>query len=124
MTPATGTIALNNYLQVKGRLASLSWYDTSSGPAHEPEWKSDCKIDGEVIASGKGTHKHLARDAAAEIALEKLMKEEEGRVQTRIGVMMTMEVQTFRYNMKHSPPTHNSMSGAAYIWQPSVHDGA
>lgn len=76
MTPATGTIALNNYLQVKGKLASLSWYDTSSGPAHEPEWTSDCKIDGKVIASGTGTHKHLSRDAASEKALAILMAEE------------------------------------------------
>ncbi|KAH9968692.1 hypothetical protein BC827DRAFT_1263195 [Russula dissimulans] len=73
---ATGTIALNNYLQAKGKLAALSWYDTSSGPAHEPEWTSDCKIDGEVIASGKGTHKHLARDAAADKALAILMSED------------------------------------------------
>lgn len=76
MTPAIGTIALNNYLQVKGKLASLSWYDTSSGPAHEPEWTSDCKIDGKVIASGTGTHKHLSRDAASEKALAILMAEE------------------------------------------------
>ncbi|KAH9997798.1 hypothetical protein BJV74DRAFT_768211 [Russula compacta] len=73
---ATGTIALNNYLQAKGKLASLSWYDTSSGPAHEPEWTSDCKIDGKVIASGKSTHKHLSRDSAAEQALAILMSED------------------------------------------------
>jgi dsRNA-specific ribonuclease len=34
-------------------------------------------VDGQVIASGKGTHKHLARDAAAEQALAILMEEEE-----------------------------------------------
>ncbi|KAI9511729.1 hypothetical protein F5148DRAFT_226168 [Russula earlei] len=76
MTPATGTIALNNYLQVKGKLASLSWYDTPSGPAHAPEWTSECKIDSVVIASGKGAQKHISRDAAAENALAILMSSE------------------------------------------------
>ncbi|KAI0304619.1 hypothetical protein BC826DRAFT_1100432 [Russula brevipes] len=76
MTPATGTIALNNYLQKKGKLSSLSWYDASSGPAHEPEWTSDCKIDGKVIASGKGTHKHISRDIAADQTLAILMSED------------------------------------------------
>ncbi|KAH9982749.1 hypothetical protein BGW80DRAFT_1453574 [Lactifluus volemus] len=69
MSPPTGSIALNNFLQSKGKLSSLSWVDTSSGPAHEPEWTSVCKIDGNVISSGKGTHKHLSRDDAADQAL-------------------------------------------------------
>ncbi|KAI0068024.1 hypothetical protein BV25DRAFT_1911054 [Artomyces pyxidatus] len=69
MNPPEGTIALNNYLQLKDKAASLSWQDTSSGPAHAPEWESVCKIDGVVIASGRGTHKHLARDVAATEAL-------------------------------------------------------
>ncbi|KAI9462287.1 hypothetical protein BJY52DRAFT_1185045 [Lactarius psammicola] len=69
MPPATGTIALNNFLQARRKLASLSWLDTQSGPAHEPEWTSVCRIDGRDISSGTGTHKHLARDAAAERAL-------------------------------------------------------
>ncbi|KAN0134994.1 hypothetical protein V8E53_007368, partial [Lactarius tabidus] len=56
-------------LQEKRRLASLSWYDTSSGPAHAPEWLSVCRIDSEDISSGTGTHKHLSRDDAAEKAL-------------------------------------------------------
>ncbi|KAI0257276.1 hypothetical protein BJV78DRAFT_1277828 [Lactifluus subvellereus] len=75
MPSTTGTIALNNFLQSKGKRASLSWYDTSSGPAHEPEWTSVCKIDGEAISSGKGTHKHLSRDDAADQALVKLTAE-------------------------------------------------
>ncbi|KAI0308077.1 hypothetical protein B0F90DRAFT_1832509 [Multifurca ochricompacta] len=83
MPPATGTIALNNctghhmkaILQAKGKLASLSWYDTSAGPAHAPEWTSACKIDGKAISSGKGTHKHISRDCAAELALAILMRE-------------------------------------------------
>ncbi|KAF8273000.1 hypothetical protein EI94DRAFT_1795699 [Lactarius quietus] len=74
MPPATGTIALNNFLQTKHRLASLSWNDTSSGLAHAPEWLSVCRIDGEDISSGTGTHKHLSRDAAADKALPILIK--------------------------------------------------
>lgn len=33
-------------------------------------------VDGKVLASGKGTHKHLSRDAAAEKALAILIEEE------------------------------------------------
>ncbi len=33
-------------------------------------------VDGKVIASGKGTHKHLSRDAASDKALAILMAEE------------------------------------------------
>ncbi|KAI0043532.1 hypothetical protein FA95DRAFT_1609313 [Auriscalpium vulgare] len=65
----TGTIALNNYLQAQGKLTLLSWVDTSSGPAHAPEWTSICKLDGQAVATGTGTHKNLARDAAATEAL-------------------------------------------------------
>ncbi|KAI0274923.1 hypothetical protein BC834DRAFT_850345 [Gloeopeniophorella convolvens] len=75
MVPATGTIALNNFLQGRGKLTSLSWVDTQSGPAHAPEWNSVCKIDGQEVSSGTGTHKHLSRDAAADAALAILMLE-------------------------------------------------
>lgn len=33
-------------------------------------------VDGRVIASGKGTHKHLSQDAAADLALAILISEE------------------------------------------------
>lgn len=33
-------------------------------------------VDGKVIASGKGTHKHLSQDAAADLALAILISEE------------------------------------------------
>lgn len=33
-------------------------------------------VDGKVIASGKGTHKHLSQDAAADQALAILKSEE------------------------------------------------
>ncbi|KAH9004169.1 hypothetical protein EDB86DRAFT_2141451 [Lactarius hatsudake] len=75
MPSATGTIALNNFLQARRKLASLSWNDTTSGPAHAPEWLSVCKIDGTDISSGTGTHKHLSRDVAAERALAILTAE-------------------------------------------------
>lgn len=33
-------------------------------------------VDGKVVASGKGTHKHLSQDAAADLALAILISEE------------------------------------------------
>ncbi|KAI0778652.1 hypothetical protein BD413DRAFT_114139 [Trametes elegans] len=79
-----GTVALNNYLQEKGRLALLSWVDESSGPRHAAEWTSQCKIDGETLASGKGPKRNLARDEAAKKALE-LLKEREGASEAEGG---------------------------------------
>ncbi|KZV69737.1 hypothetical protein PENSPDRAFT_686125 [Peniophora sp. CONT] len=64
-----GTIALNNYLQSQGRLTALSWVDIASGSQHSPTWTCTCKIDGQSFAVGTGTHKHLARNAAAEQTL-------------------------------------------------------
>ncbi|KAI0715083.1 hypothetical protein C8Q76DRAFT_446897 [Earliella scabrosa] len=64
-----GAIALNNYLQAKNKAAELSWEDTFTGPRHAGEWTSSCKIDGQVIASGTGPQKNVARDAAAREAL-------------------------------------------------------
>ncbi|KAA1471389.1 hypothetical protein DENSPDRAFT_880443 [Dentipellis sp. KUC8613] len=70
MSTAEDTIALNNYLQNQGKKASLSWVDETTGPAHAPEWKSICKIDGVVVCEGVGPHKHEARNDAAKRALE------------------------------------------------------
>ncbi|KAI0673599.1 hypothetical protein C8Q78DRAFT_1076591 [Trametes maxima] len=66
---AGGTVALNNYLQEHGSLTSLSWEDNASGPRHAAEWTSNCKINGEVVATGTGNSKNTARDAAADAAL-------------------------------------------------------
>jgi len=63
-------LTLQPDLQRVGKLTSLSWIDTTSGPPHTPTWTSICRIDGEEVARGEGTHKHLARDAAADIALQ------------------------------------------------------
>ncbi|KAF8140653.1 hypothetical protein EV363DRAFT_1111360, partial [Boletus edulis] len=62
----------NSDLQSIGRAAALSWKDSTSGPTHSPEWKSVCKISGKEYGVGVGTHKHLARGAAAALALEAL----------------------------------------------------
>ncbi|KAI0652338.1 hypothetical protein C8Q79DRAFT_1005546 [Trametes meyenii] len=64
-----GTVALNNYLQEQGKLTSLSWEDSPTGPRHAAEWTSKCKINGEVVATGTGNSKNAARDAAADAAL-------------------------------------------------------
>ncbi|KAI0323085.1 hypothetical protein OF83DRAFT_1167102 [Amylostereum chailletii] len=69
MSPVHGTVALNTYLQSVGKQASLSWIDVSEGPVHAPMWTCTCKVDGQAVATGTGTHKHLARDAAADKAL-------------------------------------------------------
>ncbi|KIL01015.1 hypothetical protein PAXRUDRAFT_185708 [Paxillus rubicundulus Ve08.2h10] len=63
-------VALNNYLQSINLVAALSWRDSQSGPVHNPKWRSVCKISGREYGVGTGTHKHLARGAAATIALE------------------------------------------------------
>ncbi|KAI0639874.1 hypothetical protein C8Q77DRAFT_1152809 [Trametes polyzona] len=70
------SVALNNYLQDKGRLAALTWVDRSTGPRHAPEWESQCKLDGVVIATGRGMKMNLAHDAAAKVALAILIARE------------------------------------------------
>ncbi|ETW86821.1 hypothetical protein HETIRDRAFT_166337 [Heterobasidion irregulare TC 32-1] len=69
MSTGRMSIALNNYLQSKDMLPSLRWEESSSGLAHAPVWTSICKIDDEVISTGTGSHKNIARDVAAEEAL-------------------------------------------------------
>ncbi|KAJ3550918.1 hypothetical protein NMY22_g146 [Coprinellus aureogranulatus] len=70
-----GTSMLNQYLQKVGRGSSLSWEESQSGPAHAREWECVCKIDGEVRGRGVASHKHVAKDQAAEQALAFLTKE-------------------------------------------------
>ncbi|KAF9451369.1 hypothetical protein P691DRAFT_773147 [Macrolepiota fuliginosa MF-IS2] len=72
----TGQSGLNLYLQKRGRLTDLSWVDTSSGPRHEPQWTSICKIQGEPRGTGSGPKKRVARDIAANTALASLKEEE------------------------------------------------
>ncbi|KAJ6541930.1 hypothetical protein B0H19DRAFT_958983 [Mycena capillaripes] len=72
-----GTVALNNYLQSKGKLAALSWQDSTSGPKSAPTWTSICKISGEVRGTGAGPLKRTARDVAANEALKSLTEETE-----------------------------------------------
>ncbi|KAI0318289.1 hypothetical protein OF83DRAFT_1171223 [Amylostereum chailletii] len=71
MPPATGTMALNNYLQAFEKDHLLSWVDVpqTSGRKGHPSWMSTCKYDGEDVATGVGVNKHFARDDAAEKAL-------------------------------------------------------
>ncbi|KAN0100261.1 hypothetical protein V8E55_000245 [Tylopilus felleus] len=64
-------------VQSIGRAAALSWKDSTSGPTHSPEWKSVCKVSGKEYGVGIGTHKHLARGAAAALAQEALKLEAE-----------------------------------------------
>ncbi|KAI0361114.1 hypothetical protein OH77DRAFT_1516128 [Trametes cingulata] len=76
MSSVDGTVALNNYLQNKGQLASLTWQEETSGPRHAPMWKSHCKIGDEVVATGEGPKRTSARDAAATRALAILVARE------------------------------------------------
>ncbi|KAF9654161.1 hypothetical protein BDM02DRAFT_3181997 [Thelephora ganbajun] len=68
---------LNNYLQGKKKLTSLSWQDEESGPRHEVLWTSTCKLDGIEVGTGSGPTKRLAKAAAAKNALAKLAESEE-----------------------------------------------
>jgi len=67
-----GTVALNNYLQSKNQAALLTWEESSSGPAHAPQWTLTCKLNGEVVGVGTGAQKHIAKDMAAKAALQTL----------------------------------------------------
>ncbi|KAK0481502.1 hypothetical protein IW261DRAFT_1470989 [Armillaria novae-zelandiae] len=69
-----GTVELNNYLQSKGMLASLSWIESISDPRYGPTWTCICKIDGQVRGIGTGAQKHVARDIAASQALNTLIE--------------------------------------------------
>ncbi|KAH9897937.1 hypothetical protein C8Q73DRAFT_788160 [Cubamyces lactineus] len=72
-----GTVALNNYLQNKGRLTSLVWKDVQDGPRHAVVWTSSCTIDDEVLGTGTGNKLNVARDAAANAALAVLVARDE-----------------------------------------------
>ncbi|CCM03769.1 uncharacterized protein FIBRA_05916 [Fibroporia radiculosa] len=72
-----GTVLLNNWLQARNRVTSLSWEESTTGPRHSPQWTSVCKIDGQDYGRGTGAQKHLARDIAAKAALERLIQESE-----------------------------------------------
>ncbi|KAG5715720.1 hypothetical protein E4T56_gene172 [Termitomyces sp. T112] len=75
---STGTSGLNIHLQNRGQLTSLSWLDSTSGPKNAPTWTSICKINGIERGRGTGTHKHIARNNAANVALAYLNGFESG----------------------------------------------
>ncbi|GLB35728.1 putative double-stranded RNA binding motif containing protein [Lyophyllum shimeji] len=75
MSSKGGSSALNNYLQNNSQLSSLSWQDSTSGPKNAPTWTSICKINGVPRGQGTGTHKHIARDIAANAALQSLTED-------------------------------------------------
>ncbi|KAF8807965.1 hypothetical protein BYT27DRAFT_7190059 [Phlegmacium glaucopus] len=68
MSTQKGTSRLNAYLQGKRQLTSLSWLESWTGPSHAKTWKIVCKINGEVRGEGTSTHKHIAKDLAADQA--------------------------------------------------------
>ncbi|KAI0783362.1 hypothetical protein C8Q75DRAFT_444164 [Abortiporus biennis] len=67
-----GTVALNNFLQARNQLHLLSWEERNAGPPHLTQWTVTCKFGGEVLGVGTGAQKHIARDAAAAVALKAL----------------------------------------------------
>ncbi|KDQ63039.1 hypothetical protein JAAARDRAFT_29030 [Jaapia argillacea MUCL 33604] len=75
--PNDGIVELNNFLQAKGQLTSLTWEERPTGLAHAPQWICVCKINGEPRGTGSGTHKHLAKSDAAKEALKFLTGESE-----------------------------------------------
>ncbi|EFI28705.1 hypothetical protein CC1G_13731 [Coprinopsis cinerea okayama7 len=64
---------LNQYLNKIGKAASLSWQECNYGPPHDSKWTCVCKIDGEPRGEGTSTHKHTAKNIAAEQALHYLI---------------------------------------------------
>lgn len=76
MSSEAGTSRLNTYLQSVGKSSSVSWQESLSGPKHAPVWTCVCKIDGEARGTGTGTHKHIAKDIAANKAWETLTSEQ------------------------------------------------
>lgn len=76
MSTESGTVELNNYLQSKGKTATVSWDESWTGPRHDPVWTCVCKIDRTECSSGTGKNKHEARNKASRLALRTLMARE------------------------------------------------
>ncbi|KAF8167453.1 hypothetical protein B0H34DRAFT_17873 [Crassisporium funariophilum] len=87
----TGTSGLNTYLHNQGRLASLSWQESWAGPSNARKWTVICKsmflfiiinnaiarifvfeVDGQARGEGTATLKHIAKNLAADAALDAL----------------------------------------------------
>ncbi|KAI0281663.1 hypothetical protein BGY98DRAFT_1125903 [Russula aff. rugulosa BPL654] len=66
------TVRLNNHFQALGRLASISYLETDNGQKAENRWTMTVKIDGEVMGSCDAPRRAVAKEAAAEQALQKL----------------------------------------------------
>ncbi|KDQ31283.1 hypothetical protein PLEOSDRAFT_155949 [Pleurotus ostreatus PC15] len=71
-------VALNNYLQDRNMLASLSWSFQATGVGHEPQWTARCRINGVTRGTGAAGKKTLAKRQAAGAALRSLQEENEG----------------------------------------------
>jgi len=68
MAGDTGTSRLNNYLQGKGRLSSLTWEEVQEESDDSRTWTCTCKVDGTQRGKGTATKKHEAKDVAADQA--------------------------------------------------------
>ncbi|KAG8750202.1 hypothetical protein FRC12_013020 [Ceratobasidium sp. 428] len=72
-TPLEGNILrLHNGLQFQGRAPRLEWQESSEGPLHDCIWTSILRVDGQVMGTGQGAKKRVARDMAAGQALTHL----------------------------------------------------
>ncbi|KAJ7921251.1 hypothetical protein B0H13DRAFT_2417519 [Mycena leptocephala] len=60
---------LNNYLQAKQASHTLSWAESSAGPAYEIKWTVVCKVSGEAKGIGVADSKAAAKEEAARQAL-------------------------------------------------------
>lgn len=63
---------LNQHLDRTGKRTSLSWQESTSGLAHEPQWSCICKIDGIQRGIGVSHRKYKAKNLAAAEALQYL----------------------------------------------------
>ncbi|KAG8694145.1 hypothetical protein FRC08_008676 [Ceratobasidium sp. 394] len=72
-TPLEGNILrLHNELQFQGRAPRFEWQESSEGPLHDCMWISVLRVDGQVMGTGQGRRKQVARDIAAGHALTHL----------------------------------------------------
>ncbi|VDB86941.1 unnamed protein product [Peniophora sp. CBMAI 1063] len=62
-------LSLNTYLQRNRHLGSASWEFSEAGPQHQLHHLANLKINGQVVATGRGNNRGTAKAEAARIYL-------------------------------------------------------
>jgi len=66
------TVRLNNHLQSLQQVHSISYADVDSGQASQNRWTVTVKINGEEMGSCSAPRMAMAKEAAAQQALDRL----------------------------------------------------